>query len=109
MLTSTDWISYLKSCTSIKSDYGIAKLLRIDRSTMSTIVNKKGFLGVKSAVKIADELKIDPEFVYICAQFERSKCEEERKLWLDLYDKIGGAQLDEKIREKLRISVMTNN
>lgn len=101
MLTSTDWISYLKSRTSISSDYGIAKLLHIDRSTMSTIVNKKGYLGIKSAGALANAAGIDPEYIYICAQFERSKSDEERRLWQALYNRIGGPQLDEKIKKKL--------
>lgn len=109
MLTSTDWISYLKSCTSIKSDYGVAKLLQVNRSTMSSLVNRKSFLGIKSTKRIADQLQIDPEYIYICAQFERSKSEDERKLWLDLYDRIGGPQLDEIIRKKLDLAVMSHD
>lgn len=106
MLTTTDWISYLKSCTSIQSDYGIAKLLRINRSTMSNMSLRKSFISAKSADRMAKELKIEPYFIYICAQFERAQCEEERKLWLDLYEHVGGPQMDEKIRKYLENRVM---
>jgi DNA-binding XRE family transcriptional regulator len=106
MLTSYDWVSYLKTKSCISSDYGAAKLINIDRTTLSTIKSGKSHLGLKSAFNIAKELGIAPEYVYLCAQFERAACEEERKMWLDVFERIGGVELVEKIRKKLDTSVL---
>ncbi len=73
--------------------------MNINRSTISSLSKQRIFLGIKTSQAIAEHIKIDPEFIFICAQFERAKTEEERLLWMKLYEKIGGMQVDEKIRK----------
>lgn len=106
MLTSYDWISYLKTSSCISSDYGAAKLINIDRTTLSSIKHGRNFLGQKTTFRLAKELGIAPEYIYLCAQFERASCEEERQMWLDVFEKIGGFDLVEKIRKALDKQVL---
>lgn len=107
MLTSYDWISYLKTNSCISSDYGAAKLINIDRTTLSSIKHGRNFLGQKTTFRLAKELGIAPEYIYLCAQFERSTCEEERQMWLDVFEKIGGFELVEKVRKAIDKQTLT--
>jgi hypothetical protein len=106
MLTTLDWLSALKTRTSIKSDYGIAKLLELDTASISGYRSKRNFLGAKTAHKVANQLEIDPAYVYLCAQIERAKSDEERVMLERLYVTINGPQVEENIRKLIDDSTL---
>ncbi|MCW3478969.1 hypothetical protein OL229_05240 [Neisseriaceae bacterium JH1-16] len=99
MLTSLEWISALKTKTNIQSDYGVSKLLGVDRTTISGFRNKRNFLGLETAMKVASELEIDVSLVWLSAQFERAKSDPEKAMLVRLYVAAKGPQVEENIRK----------
>lgn len=57
----------------IDSKYGLAKLLDVNKKSVSNWVNEGRSMNEVQAKKAADLLELDYEFVLICIQMERSK------------------------------------
>lgn len=106
MLTSLEWISAVKTMRCVQSDYAVAKILKVSKGYMTSIRHKKSFIGVETAQRVAEELGIDASYVYISAQIERAKTPDEFAMWDGVYQRLGGAQVDENIMKLLNERVM---
>lgn len=106
MLTSIEWVSAVKSDTCIQSDYGIAKFLGISKASLSRYRQNITQLDEFIADKVADSLNIPAQFVYVSTHYERAKREEEKAVWMAIWQSIGGPQVEENIRKKLNDRVM---
>ena len=107
MLTSLEWVSAVKSVHCIQSDYGVAKLLNISKTNIGSIRKRRSHLGIDMALSVAEQLKIDPSVVYLSAQMERAKTPEEYEMWLRIYERMNGPQVEENIRKLLKDKYMT--
>lgn len=72
----------------IKSDYGLAKALKINRGTLSGYMTGKRAPDAFAAVKMAEVLKLHP--LQLIAEFEAEteKNEEKRNFWLNFAQRI---------------------
>lgn len=73
-----EWIDRAKNAAGIESDYGIAKLLGINRATVSNYRKSMGMLDEDCAIKIANVVGVKPEAVLIDQLAERTKSPEAR-------------------------------
>lgn len=82
METSKDFARSIKIRYNITSDYALAKLLGITRSTMSLhkTGNVKSF-GEDTGFRIAELLDLDAGYVLSCLAAERSKDAKVKKVW----------------------------
>lgn len=60
-----EWIDRAKNAAKIESDYAIAKMLEINRATVSNYRRSLGLLDVEVSVKVAEIIGIPPEKVLI--------------------------------------------
>lgn len=63
------------------SDYRLAKVLRVTTVAVSRYRNDKGHFDEPVAIRVAELLGLDPEFVLNDIAAERSKCPEAREVW----------------------------
>jgi hypothetical protein len=83
-------IEYLDECKEkTGSDYKSAKLMNIDRMTISSI-RKRGQMSDETAVKVADLLGVPREEVLIAAAIARSEGEV-KDSWVKLYKNVSRA------------------
>lgn len=88
MKTVYKYIADLKDKKGIESDYAIAKYLGITKASLSAIKNG-GSVRDETALKIADELGIDPEEIIFVATAQRTKNPRVKKVW-EKISKISG-------------------
>ncbi|MDO9011345.1 MAG: hypothetical protein Q7U78_05995 [Gallionella sp.] len=81
MKNTLDFVSDLKTKTGLESDYAIAKLLGVTKTTLSSYRNKKSFFDDSIAIQVADLLNEDAAYVVACIHAERAKHSNERALW----------------------------
>lgn len=101
MLTTTDWIFAAKSALGLASDYSIAKHLHIAKTTVSNYQSKKNNLDEETAGKIAEILGINPAIIVASAYHARAKTDAQKQVWQDMYQAVGGLQVEENIRKNL--------
>ncbi len=106
MLTSHEWVSAVKSVHCIKSDYAVAKLLNTSKTNIFSIRNMHSHLGIDMSMAVAEKLSVDPEIIYLSAQMERAKTPEEYEMWLRIYERMNGPQVEENIRKLLKAQFM---
>jgi predicted transcriptional regulator len=80
----------LKARNGGASDYAIAKMLGITRSSVSKYRNKLGSFDDSVAIRVANLLEIDPAIVISSMHAERSRMPEERAIWEGIIERLGG-------------------
>lgn len=77
------YIDELKEKLHLESDYAVAKLLGIERQTMTKI--KQGeVLGAEKCTRIANALKRDPMEIIATAMAQKEKNKELKAIWIKL-------------------------
>ncbi|MBZ0105543.1 MAG: hypothetical protein K8H84_07910 [Sulfuricella denitrificans] len=90
MNTTIDFLDAVKAKHGLVSDYALAKELGVRQSCIGNYRAKRSYLDDLMAVKVAEALEIDPMYVIASANAERSKKAEEKKVWTDILEKLGG-------------------
>ncbi|MEZ0208928.1 MAG: DUF3693 domain-containing protein [Candidatus Paceibacterota bacterium] len=90
MKSTINYVDAAKEKLGIESDYGIAKVLDVNRATVSLWRNGKGSMDDYAAAKIAVILGVDPMEVIASANAEREKTDERKEFWQDFYKRLGG-------------------
>lgn len=77
-----DFVQRLRDLYDIRSDYGLAKALKISRNAISAHKhNRSKHFSEETAYKIAEMLNVDPAYVMACLAAERAKDERVRETW----------------------------
>lgn len=90
MNTTPEFMDAVKAKLSLPSDYTLAPVLGITRSSISKLRNGKDAFGDATAMRVAELLGIDAGFVIACAHRERAKTEAEKAVWTSMLEKLGG-------------------
>lgn len=72
-MKASEWIDRVKSARGIDSDYGVAKVLGLNRATVSKYRHITPTLDEETAIKVADVLGERPEAVVLDQMAERVK------------------------------------
>lgn len=72
-MKASDWIDRVKTARGIESDYGVAKVLGLNRATVSKYRSITPTLDEETAIKVADALGERPEAVVMDQLAERVK------------------------------------
>lgn len=90
MKTTCDFLDAVKSKHGLASDYALASVLGITRSSVSKFRVGKDFLGDSTAIRVAQLLEMDPAKIIASVHFERAKKDDERAAWASILEKLGG-------------------
>lgn len=101
MLNTTDWIFAAKSKLGVDSDYAIAKHLHVGQTTISNYRTKRNNFDDEMAAKVAAILGVNPAVIVASAYHARAKTDAQKQVWQDLYQAVGGLQVEENIKKNL--------
>jgi len=90
MKTTIEFLDELKSRNGGASDYAIAKILGITHQMVSKYRLGKDCLGDSTAIRVAELLEINPAIVVSAVHAERAKSDQEKAVWRDIFEKLGG-------------------
>ncbi len=71
----------------IANDSQLAAFLGISRQSMSGHRNNGKSLAVRTAVRVAEVLSVDPMEIICCVMFEQAKKQDDKKFWKLNYEK----------------------
>ena len=81
MLTTNNLFDEVIHKRNLPSDYALSKVLGVTASSISLHRKKPHGMDSKLALEVAKHTKLLPEYVLVCAAFERAKSHEEREAW----------------------------
>ena len=90
MKTTIEFLDELKARKGGISDYAVAKILGVTQQTISKYRVGKDYLGDSTAIRVAELLEINPAIVVSAVHAERSKSEQEKAVWREIFEKLGG-------------------
>lgn len=90
MKTTIDFLNAVKTVRELTSDYQLAKFLGVTASSISLSMSGRTYLGDETAIKVADALEIDPAQVIASVHYERAKKAEEKAVWKEILERLGG-------------------
>lgn len=70
----------------IHNDAQLAKFLGVSRQAISKKRTEGGSMQIKTAVIVAEELRLNPMEVICCAMFEQAKTQQDRRFWKERFD-----------------------
>lgn len=89
-MKAANWIDRVKTSKGLPSDYAVAQLLGITRSSVSKYRSSTPTFDEEMSVKIARVLEIPPGVVLADQAMERAKNEEARSAWSQILERLGG-------------------
>lgn len=93
MKTTIEYLDDVKQRLEIKSDYELAKFLKVPRGTISRYQGKQRVIDDYTAAKIAEALGINPMEVIAAANAEREKDEKRKDYWRKVFASCAAACL----------------
>ncbi|MBL8508149.1 MAG: hypothetical protein JNM11_06755 [Chitinimonas sp.] len=84
-MKSLQYLDLAKEVTGITSDYGMAKVLGINRATISQWRSGKMFMDDYTCLRLAQMLSRDPLEVIAAVNAEREKDGAKREVWANLF------------------------
>lgn len=90
MKTSNDFLDAVKSFYGLKSDYQLARFLKITDSRVSFYRTGKSRFDEDTCILIANHLNLAPGYVMACVSAERTKSDGARKEWAKVARLLGG-------------------
>lgn len=81
MERTIDFIERLRASNDGATDYRLAKILDISKSSMVKYTKHQGSMSDSVAKRVAIELDIDPAYVVSCVAAEKCKDSETVKIW----------------------------
>lgn len=90
MKTTNDFLNDIRTKYGLHSDWGIFKLSGIKPTALSSYRTKRSYFDDKTAIKVATLLDINPAIVISAAHAERAKDEQEKAVWKDIFERLGG-------------------
>lgn len=90
MKTTIEFLDALKARLGGVSDYAIAKKLGFTCGAVSIWRNGKGFFDDSTSIHVAKLLEINPAIIISAVHAERAKSDQEKAVWRDIFEKLGG-------------------
>lgn len=87
MKTTLEYIDAVKIKLDLPSDYALAKALCVTRGGISSYRTGRSYLDDLTAVRVAEILGINPMEVIAAANLERSKSEDARRVWSNVFQR----------------------
>lgn len=91
MKTTVEYLDDIKQRLGLPSDYALAKALGITRESVSQLRNGKTSMGIETAMKAGEFLRVDGHRVYADSQIERARKPEIREFWLSVSEKFSAS------------------
>lgn len=88
MLKSMQIVELLRDQTETRSDYAVSKLLGIRPQTICNWKSGRGAMSEDIALKAADLLGFDPEYVLACVTAERAKDTPTYETWVKVCERL---------------------
>lgn len=85
MKTTLEYLQAVKEKLGIESDYALANALDLTREAISSYKLKKSIMNDDTCAKVAEILEIDVFMLITLANYERSKTEDRKRYWSNLY------------------------
>lgn len=98
MMTTEFLLSAVKSKLCIESDYRLARALEVDKNTVSAYRRRNINLGEHPARMVAKLLNVPLHPIYVAMMVERSQSDASRFAWMQIYEMVGGPEVEESIR-----------
>lgn len=86
MRKAIEWLEEVRKKKKIIGQTELAKLLDVSRSSITHNQNNRFSFSVKTEVKIANVLEIDPMLVTASTMHEQSQTEKDKKFWEQVYN-----------------------
>lgn len=90
MNTTNDFLNAVKAKTGAVSDYALAPKIGLTKQMISRYRLKKDYFSDEYCLKVAEILEIDPAIVIAAIHAERAKNESEKRVWTDIFERLGG-------------------
>ncbi|MBB5190668.1 hypothetical protein HNQ50_001390 [Silvimonas terrae] len=99
MMTTEFLLSAVKSKLCIDSDYRLAKALEINKNTVSAYRHRNINLGEHASTMVARLLNVPLHPIYVAMMVERAQNDASRFAWMQIYEMVGGPEVEEFIRK----------
>lgn len=86
-MKTTEYLDEVRRALSLPSDYAVAKVLGITRESVSQLRNGKTSMGIETAMKVGEILRVDGHAVYAHGQIERAKNQQIVDFWKSISEK----------------------
>ena len=93
METTRDFMERLRARNGGCSNYHLAKILQISDSCLVRYTKDGKSMADSVALKVADQLGIDPAYVFACMAAERANDVESTRIWERIAEKFIAASL----------------
>lgn len=91
LMTTLELLDELKSLNNNASDYRAAQIIGVKPQTVSKWRTQGSIPDDDTAVRVADALGVQPEYVLACVHAERCKTPQARSAWLHIAAAFGTA------------------
>lgn len=85
--TTIEYLEAVKAKLALPSDYALAKVLGLTHTSIIAYRNGRSALGIETAMKIGEILRIDGHAIYADGQIERAKNPEISNFWKSISEK----------------------
>lgn len=86
-MKTTEYLDQVREALNLPSDYAIAKVLGVSRESVSQLRNGKTSMGIETAMKVGEILRVDGHAVYAHGQIERAKNQQVVEFWKSISEK----------------------
>lgn len=90
-MKTNEYLDAVKSRLALPSDYAIAKVLGITTQAVAQYRSGRSALGIESAMKIGEILRMDGHKVYADGQIERAKNSAQSEFWREISEKFSAS------------------
>ncbi len=87
-MNTIDILDAIKSRYNLPSDYAVHKLLNVTHQQIANYRKGKSLMGDEAALKAAELLELEPDYLLACLHAERSSDAEVSKVWAGLAEKL---------------------
>lgn len=91
MKTTIEYLDLVKDEHGVQSDYALAKLLGVTTQSIGQYRNGRSAIGIETAMRIGELLKIDGHAIYADGQIERAKNAQVQDFWRSVSEKFSAS------------------
>lgn len=93
-MNTVEYLDAVKKARELPSDYALSKLLGVSQSSIQQYRSGRSALGIETAMKVGEILRIDGHAVYADGQIERAKNSAQSAFWKDISEKFSASFLN---------------
>lgn len=90
-MKTTEYLDAVKVKLSLPSDYALSKVLGVTTQSITQYRSGRSAVGIETAMKIGEFLRIDGHKVYADGQIERAKNSAQSDFWREISEKFSAS------------------